>query len=56
MLEKYGFELLEGKDQELVEQIKIKLIQYVIRLKIERVRELLSHGDYWLHDFFNIIK
>lgn len=92
-LEKYGFELLEGKDQELVEQIKIKLIQYVrrienvdkipkvsdyltehlnqnyaalstifskteditiekyvIRLKIERVRELLSYGDLTLSE------
>lgn len=92
-LEKYGFELLEGKDQELVEQIKIKLIQYVrrienadkipktsdyltehlnqnyaslstifskteditiekyvIRLKIERVRELLSYGELTLSE------
>ncbi len=92
-LEEYGFELLEGKDQELVEQIKIKLIQYVrqienadevpkvsdyltkdlnqnyaalstifskteditiekyvIRLKIERVRELLSYGKMTLSE------
>lgn len=92
-LEEYGFELLEGKDQELVEQIKVKLIQYVreietaekvpkiseyltkdlnqnyaalstifskteditieryvIRLKIERVRELLSYGEMTLSE------
>lgn len=92
-LEQYGFKLLEGKDQELVEQIKIKLIQYVrereeankvlnvsdyltkhlnqnyvalssifsknegitvekyvIRLKIERVRELLSYGKLTLSE------
>lgn len=92
-LEEYGFELLEGKEQELVERIKIKLIQYVrkieqseevprisdylmeqmnqnyaalstvfsnteditiekyvIRLKIERVRELLSYGELTLSE------
>lgn len=92
-LEEFGFELLEGKDQELVEQIKIKLIKYVrkvenanevpkvsdylteelnqnyaalstifskteditiekyvIRLKIERVRELLSYGEMTLSE------
>lgn len=92
-LEEYGFELLEGKDQELVERIKLTLIQYVqeieeennvtnvsdyltghlrkhysalsttfskaeeitleqyvIRLKIERVRELLSYGELTLSE------
>lgn len=92
-LEEYGFELLEGQEQELVERIKIKLIQYVrkieqseevprisdylmeqmnqnyaalstvfsnteditiekyvIRLKIERVRELLSYGELTLSE------
>lgn len=92
-LKQYGFELLEGKDQKLVEQIKRELIYYVqqiedendvpklsdylakqlnqnyaslssafseseditiekymIHLKIERVRELLSYGEMTLSE------
>lgn len=43
-LVKYGFELLEGKDPELVEQIKIKLILYV--RKIEEADEVPKISDY----------
>lgn len=96
VLEEYGFELLEGKDQSAsrrIERIKVTLIQYVqeieeednvpnvsdyltehlrqhyaalsttfskaegitieqyvIRLKIERVRELLSYGELTLSE------
>lgn len=92
-LKKYGFELLKGKNQQLVEQIKTLLIQYVqesenkeelpnlseylanhihqnystlssvfskseditiekylIHLKIERVKELLSYGELTLSE------
>ena len=92
-LKKYGFELLEGKSRQLVEQIKTLLIHYVqefedageapkvseylsehlnqnypalssefsrtenitiekylIHLKIERVRELLSYGELTLSE------
>lgn len=92
-LNEYGFELIEGKNQQLVEQIKTLLIQYVegleeqeeapklsdylsgklnqnysslssifsesedttiekylIHLKIERVKELLSYGELTLSE------
>lgn len=92
-LNKYGFELIKGKNQQLVEQIKTLLIQYVqqleeredppkvsdylsdmlhqnysslssafseneditvekylIHLKIERVKELLSYGEMTLSE------
>lgn len=92
-LKEYGFELIQGKHQELVEQIKTSLIQYVqdsedsekspklsdflsnklhqnysslssvfseneettiekylIHLKIERVKELLSYGEMTLSE------
>jgi AraC-like DNA-binding protein len=92
-LQQYGFELIEGKNQQLVEQIKTLLIQYVqdletkgengklsdyltqqlhqnysslssafsqsedttlekylIFLKIERVKELLSYGELTLSE------
>ena len=92
-LQEYGFELLEGKDQKLVEQIKTLLLRYLketeeaeenprisdylskhmnqsysalstafsksedttiekylIHLKIERVKELLSYGEMTLSE------
>lgn len=92
-LNKYGFELIEGRNQQLVEQIKNELIEYVkgleeidktpklstylskklnqnysslssafseneeitiekylIHLKIERVKELLSYGELTLSE------
>ncbi|HEX6982474.1 MAG TPA: helix-turn-helix domain-containing protein [Balneolaceae bacterium] len=43
-LQKHGFELIQGKDQQLVEQIKALLIQYV--QKLEESEEAPKLSDY----------
>lgn len=43
-LQKHGFELLQGKDQQLIEQIKALLIQYVQEL--EESEEMPKLSDY----------
>lgn len=43
-LQKHGFELIQGKDQQLVEQIKALLIQYV--QKLEESEDVPKLSDY----------